>query len=111
MSPACPGEGFLFYNPELRFHTSGRNGPGQRRTTGCVCPCTKSGSRRLENSMRKVLVTLVLALTGAVSMASANAQQPADSQANTPTNQKVIKDQAEYNAYMTALNTQDPVQK
>jgi hypothetical protein len=29
----------------------------------------------------------------------------------TPTNQKVIKDQAEYNAYIAALQTQDPVQK
>ncbi len=60
--------------------------------------------------MRKVLVTFVLALTGII-MAQANVQQPADSQANTPTNQKVIKDPAEYNAYMTALNTQDPAQK
>jgi hypothetical protein len=60
--------------------------------------------------MRKVLVTFVLALTGAM-MAQASAQQPADSQANVPANQKVIKDPAEYNAYITALNTQDPAQK
>ncbi len=32
----------------------------------------------------------------------------APNQANTPTSQKVIKDPAEYNAYITALNTQDP---
>jgi tetratricopeptide (TPR) repeat protein len=60
-----------------------------------------------ENSMRKVLVTF--ALTMAV-LAQGNAQQPAD-QANVPTNQKVIKDQAEYNAYMAALNMADPSQK
>src|SRR5262252_4150033 len=60
--------------------------------------------------MRKVLVTFVLALT-AVMMFQASAQQPADSQATTPANQKVIKDPAEYNAYITALNTQDPAQK
>jgi hypothetical protein len=65
--------------------------------------------------MRKVLVTL--ALTLAV-FAQGNAQQPpADqSQANVPANQKVIKDQAEYNAYMAALNlpsanTQDASKK
>lgn len=71
--------------------------------------------------MKRVLVTIVLALsTGA--MVQVNAQQPpaqqppaqqtpgAD-QANIPTSQKVIKDQAEYNAYITALNTQDPAAK
>jgi tetratricopeptide (TPR) repeat protein len=57
--------------------------------------------------MRKVLVTF--ALTVAV-LAQGNAQQPAD-QTNVPTNQKVIKDQAEYNAYMAALNTSDAAQK
>ncbi len=61
--------------------------------------------------MKTVLVTFVLALTGA---ALAQGSQPAtqtpaaDQQANTPTSQKVIKDPAEYNAYMTALNTPDP---
>jgi tetratricopeptide (TPR) repeat protein len=63
-----------------------------------------------ENPMRKVLVTFVLVLA-ALMMAQAVAQQPADSQANVPANQKVIKDPAEYNAYMTALNTQDPAQR
>src|SRR5262249_49003960 len=57
--------------------------------------------------MGKGLVTFVLALTGLM-LAHASAQQPADSQANVPTSQKVIKDPAEYNAYITALNTQDP---
>ena len=52
--------------------------------------------------MRKVLVTF--ALTMAV-LAQGNAQQPpADQNQNVPANQKVIKDQAEYNAYMAALN-------
>jgi tetratricopeptide (TPR) repeat protein len=62
--------------------------------------------------MRKVLVTLVLALTaGAFGQGGAQpAQQPAD-QANVPTNQKVIKDPAEYNSYMTALNLTDPAAK
>src|SRR5215472_8019839 len=64
--------------------------------------------------MKRVLVTLVLALTGAA-MAQGGAQpaqtSTAADQANTPTNQKVIKDQTEYNAYIAALQTQDPVQK
>src|ERR1700719_2212892 len=33
------------------------------------------------------------------------------SQQAAPASQKVIKDPAEYNAYITALNTQDPAQK
>lgn len=84
--------------------------------------------------MKKVLVTFVLALT-TCALAQGNTQQPAaqqppaqqpsaqqppasgqqpgaePSQANIPTSQKVIKDPAEYNAYITALNTQDPAQK
>src|SRR5438477_8541515 len=92
--------------------------------------------------MKKVLVTLVLALTTAA-MAQGNSrqsgviakgakvqitseliQQPQppgqpsqtdqaqpSGQAGAPTSQKTIKDPAEYNAYITALNTQDPVQK
>jgi hypothetical protein len=63
--------------------------------------------------MRKVLVTFVLALTG-VALAQGSSQQPAtppSDQSNVPTSQKVIKDPAEYNAYMTALNTQDPAQR
>jgi tetratricopeptide (TPR) repeat protein len=69
--------------------------------------------------MKRVLVTFVLALTtaalgqGTSPSQQPPAQQPAatDQQANTPTNQKVIKDPAEYNAYMTALNTTDPAGK
>lgn len=66
--------------------------------------------------MRRVLATFVLALTGsAVLTATALSAQtaPADqAQATpTPTSQKVIKDPAEYNAYMTALNTQDAAQR
>src|SRR5580765_7523249 len=65
--------------------------------------------------MKRVLVTFVLALTtaalgqGASPSQQPPAQQPAatDQQANTPTSQKVIKDPAEYNAYITALNTTD----
>ncbi|MBZ5524982.1 MAG: hypothetical protein LAP21_22355 [Acidobacteriia bacterium] len=58
--------------------------------------------------MNKVLVTLVLALTTA-GMAQATPQQTAP--AGAPGSQKVIKDPAEYNTYMTALNTADPAQK
>ena len=66
--------------------------------------------------MRKVLATFVLALTGlAASLATAQSTQPTPAPANqatpTPTSSKVIKDPAEYNAYMTALNTQDAAQR
>jgi tetratricopeptide (TPR) repeat protein len=68
--------------------------------------------------MKKVLVTFVLALTtGAMAQGTAQppAQQPQASapgaEQNTPTSQKVIKDPAEYNSYMTALNTTDPSAK
>jgi hypothetical protein len=71
--------------------------------------------------MKRVLVTLVLALTTAAwsqgnspSQQPAQqpaAQQPAGDQANVPTSQKVIKDPAEYNAYIAALNTTDPAAK
>ncbi|HLY99271.1 MAG TPA: hypothetical protein VKT33_09425 [Candidatus Angelobacter sp.] len=50
--------------------------------------------------MRKVLVTIVLALTASLVMG----------QSASP-NQKIIKDPAEYNAYIAALNTQDPTAK
>jgi tetratricopeptide (TPR) repeat protein len=74
--------------------------------------------------MKRVLVTFVLALTaGAMAQGTAQppAQQPAQQppaasapgaeQTNIPTSQKVIKDQAEYNAYITALNMTDPAAK
>jgi tetratricopeptide (TPR) repeat protein len=75
--------------------------------------------------MKRVLVTFVLALTTAAwGQGSSPAQQPpaaqppagqqpaaGDQQANVPTSQKVIKDPAEYNAYITALNTTDPAAK
>lgn len=50
--------------------------------------------------MKKVIVSLVL---GLATLAALGQDQPAD--------KKVIKDQAEYSAYMAAFNTQDPVQK
>ena len=80
--------------------------------------------------MKRVLVTFVLALTTAAwGQGSSPSQQPpaaqppagqqpaaqqpaaAGQQANVPTSQKVIKDPAEYNAYITALNTTDPAAK
>jgi tetratricopeptide (TPR) repeat protein len=61
--------------------------------------------------MRKVIVTFVLALLVGT-MAQANAQTPAGSdQQNVPTNQKVIKDPAEYNTYVNALNLKDAAAK
>src|SRR5260370_27101285 len=71
--------------------------------------------------MRKVVVTFVLARTG-VALAQGSSQQPStgssqqpattpSDQSNVPTSQKGIKDPAEYNAYMAALNTQDPAQR
>jgi tetratricopeptide (TPR) repeat protein len=79
--------------------------------------------------MKRVLVTFVLALTTAAwGQGSTPSQQPpaqppagqpaagqqpaaGGDQTNVPTSQKVIKDPAEYNAYITALNTTDPAAK
>src|SRR5262249_10164217 len=55
--------------------------------------------------------TLVLALTGAMALGNAQTTQTSTPADQTPTNQKVIKDQAEYNAYIAALQTQDAAQK
>src|SRR5262249_8646626 len=60
------------------------------------------------NAMKRLLVTLVLALAGAVSAQVTSSSSPGTArQTNVPTTQKVIKDQAEYDAYMAALNTTD----
>ncbi|HEY6348358.1 MAG TPA: hypothetical protein VI636_03010 [Candidatus Angelobacter sp.] len=56
--------------------------------------------------MKKVLLTVVLAL-----ITAGVAQQTQPGQPATPQSQKVIKDPAEYNAYVTALNTTDPAAK
>src|SRR5215510_3874849 len=65
-----------------------------------------------EQDMKKVLVTVVLALTAiGFSQPPAPQTQPGQQPGNVPANQKVIKDPAEYNAYITALNTQDPAAK
>jgi len=62
--------------------------------------------------MKKVLAIFVLALTTAALAQGTSPAQPADQQgSNVPTNQKTIKDPAEYNAYITALNTTDPAAK
>jgi tetratricopeptide (TPR) repeat protein len=68
--------------------------------------------------MKKVLATFVLALTtAALAQGTSPSQQPpaqqpgATDQSNVPTSQKTIKDPAEYNAYITALNTTDPAAK
>ncbi|HET9840080.1 MAG TPA: hypothetical protein VFR84_17770 [Candidatus Angelobacter sp.] len=63
--------------------------------------------------MKRVLAIFVLALTtAALAQGTSPSQQPADQQgSNVPTNQKTIKDPAEYNAYITALNTTDPAAK
>lgn len=53
--------------------------------------------------MKRIVTSLILA---AAVITCAAAEPPAASTQATP--QKVIKDPAEYNAYITALNTQDP---
>ena len=56
--------------------------------------------------MKKVLLTVMLAFA-----IVASSQQPSQPSGQTPASQKVIKDPAEYNAYITALNTPDPAAK
>jgi len=63
--------------------------------------------------MNKVLVTFVLALTtfstaAVMAQGSGASAQPGQDQ---PTSKKQIQDPAEYNAYIAALNTQDPAQR
>jgi len=59
--------------------------------------------------MKKVFFALVLVLAAAMVVAQSQpASQPTQ---NEPASKKVIKDQGEYNAYMSALNTTDPAQK
>jgi hypothetical protein len=63
--------------------------------------------------MRKVLVAFVLALI-VVAMLTANVRlsaQASSAPADQANQTKVIKDPAEYNAYMTAWNTTDPAAK
>jgi tetratricopeptide (TPR) repeat protein len=61
--------------------------------------------------MNRVLVTFVLALTTTAVIAQGNtSSQPSDPQ-EQPGSKKQIQDPAEYNAYIAALNTQDPAQK
>ncbi|HEY6250935.1 MAG TPA: hypothetical protein VI685_13325 [Candidatus Angelobacter sp.] len=55
--------------------------------------------------MRKVIQAMVMVLATMVAVAQT---QPSQGQ---PANQVVIKDPGEYNAYMSAFNMQDPVQK
>jgi tetratricopeptide (TPR) repeat protein len=74
-----------------------------------------------EQYMKKVLVTVLLAVATVVIAQQPSQPAPAGQtapqtsgqppQANIPVQQKTIKDPAEYNAYITALNTQDPAQK
>jgi len=68
--------------------------------------------------MNKVLVTFVLALTATAVMAQGTGQNPAGNANQNPAGasqdqagNKQIKDPAEYNAYVAAMNTQDPAQK
>jgi tetratricopeptide (TPR) repeat protein len=60
-----------------------------------------------EQYMKKVLVTVMLAFA-IVATCQQPTQPSGQTQPGTPANQKVIKDPAEYNAYITALNTADP---
>lgn len=67
--------------------------------------------------MKKVLMTVMLAFAiAAASQQPTQSAQPGQAQpgaqpGGTPASQKVIKDPAEYNAYITALNTADPAAK
>lgn len=67
--------------------------------------------------MKKVLATVVLAFAIVATAqqptqpSQPGQQTPANQGQQTPANQKVIKDPAEYNAYITALNTTDPAAK
>jgi tetratricopeptide (TPR) repeat protein len=58
----------------------------------------------------KVAFLLALSLAGPVVAGRRGASSPTHS-ASAQASQKVIKDPAEYNSYMTALNTQDPTAK
>ena len=61
--------------------------------------------------MNKVLVTVALVLaTASLALGSPQTGTP-DPQANKPVSQKTIKDPAEYNAYIAALNEADAVKK
>jgi len=82
----------------------------------------QGGSSQSQNQGQQQSGVTAKGATVQVTTEPANGQQPAQQPPaqqqsaqgqgqNTPTSQKVIKDQAEYNAYMTALNTQDPAQK
>lgn len=59
--------------------------------------------------MKKALVIALLVF--AVAQAAETAQLAQAQTANSSVGQKVIQDQAEYNAYITALNTADPAAK
>lgn len=77
--------------------------------------------------MKKVLVMVLLAFANVViaqqptqpaptaqptpTAQPAPAAQPGQNPSNVPVQQKTIKDPAEYNAYITALNMSDPAQK
>lgn len=60
--------------------------------------------------MKKPLVMLVLALATA-GMAAQEASQPAAAQGQAQEQQKTIKDPAEYNSYVGAIQAQDPQMK
>jgi tetratricopeptide (TPR) repeat protein len=72
-----------------------------------------------EQYMKKVIVMVLLAFAiAAIAQQPTQPSQPTQPTATgqgqgatTPANQKVIKDPAEYNAYITALNMTDPAQK
>ena len=57
------------------------------------------------------LEVLIACLGEPAATRSRSGPTPSNPKANTPTSQKVIKDPAEYNAYITALNTTDPAAK
>jgi tetratricopeptide (TPR) repeat protein len=68
--------------------------------------------RMKDQYTKKALVTVMLAFAiAATSQQTAPPPPTGQTQSGSTANQKVIKDPAEYNAYIRALNTQDPATK
>ncbi len=63
------------------------------------------------NFSRKALAAFAIALGALVLGFALTLNAAQDQRGNTPTSHKVIKDPAEYNAYIAALNTKDAAQK
>src|SRR5579859_2853083 len=103
------GVSFIIRASKFLTEKTGPNGTASTSTG----PVHLADGVKEQNAMKRVLAIFVLALTtAALAQGTSPSQPPADQQgSNVPTNQKTIKDPAEYNAYMTADNTTDPAAK